>query len=154
MQNGNAYEEGLREFWEPFKAYWEERIDAKRARRCASSSRRRHKFAVHDGVARRQSRSRPTPGCTTRRCSTGPGTTRSSCDLFYDYGTNLPLYPAVRSTSATAQPPTLIVWGKNDMIFPADGRAALQARPAATLEFHLLDTGHFALEDKGDEIAP
>jgi pimeloyl-ACP methyl ester carboxylesterase len=54
----------------------------------------------------------------------------------------------VQSYFRKYQPPTLIVWGKNDKIFPADG-----AYPY-TVEFHLIDTGHFALEDKGDEMVP
>ena len=51
------------------------------------------------------------------------------------------------------QPPTLIVWGKNDVIFPADG-AEPYKRDLKDLEFHLLDTGHFVLEDKADEAFP
>jgi pimeloyl-ACP methyl ester carboxylesterase len=51
------------------------------------------------------------------------------------------------------QPPTLIVWGKNDKIVPADG-AYPYKRDLPNVEFHLIDTGHFALEDKGDEMVP
>jgi pimeloyl-ACP methyl ester carboxylesterase len=51
------------------------------------------------------------------------------------------------------RPPTLIVWGKNDKIFPADGAYPYQ-RDLPDVEFHLIDTGHFALEDKADEIVP
>ncbi len=72
--------------------------------------------------------------------------------LFYDYGSNPPLYPAWQAYFRSHQPPTLVVWGKNDFIFPADG-AHPYKRGLKTLEFHLLDTGHFALEVDGDEIA-
>ena len=65
----------------------------------------------------------------------------------------LPLYPAVQAYFRDRQPPTLIVWGKNDKIFPADG-AYPYKRDLPDVEFHLLDTGHFALEDKLDEMAP
>jgi pimeloyl-ACP methyl ester carboxylesterase len=51
------------------------------------------------------------------------------------------------------QPPTLIVWGKNDFIFPADG-AHPYKRDLADVEFHLFDTGHFVLEDRADEVFP
>jgi pimeloyl-ACP methyl ester carboxylesterase len=51
------------------------------------------------------------------------------------------------------QPPTLIVWRKNDKIFPADG-AYPYKRDLRDLEFHLIDPGHFALEDKADEMVP
>ena len=65
---------------------------------------------------------------------------------------NPPLYPAWQAYFRRHQPPTLVVWGKNDFIFPADG-AHPYKRDLKTLEFHLLDTGHFALEEDGDEIA-
>ena len=74
-------------------------------------------------------------------------------DIFYDYRTNLPLYPKVQEYLRKHQPPTLIVWGKNDFIFPADG-AHPYNRDLTDLEFHLLDTGHFVLEDKADEVFP
>jgi len=72
--------------------------------------------------------------------------------MFYDYRTNVPLYPAWQQYFRDYQPPALIVWGKNDYIFPADG-AHPYKKDLNNLEFHLLDTGHFALEEKGDEIA-
>ena len=73
-------------------------------------------------------------------------------DLFYDYRTNVDLYPEFQRFFRERRPPTLIVWGRNDVIFPAPGaKAYLKDLPDA--ELHLLDTGHFALEDKGDEIA-
>jgi pimeloyl-ACP methyl ester carboxylesterase len=73
-------------------------------------------------------------------------------DLFKDYGSNVALYPQFQAFFRDRRPPTLIVWGKHDVIFPADGaRAYLRDLPGA--ELHLLDTGHFALEDKGDDIA-
>jgi pimeloyl-ACP methyl ester carboxylesterase len=72
--------------------------------------------------------------------------------MFYDYRTNVPLYPKWQKYFRDHQPPTLIVWGKNDHIFPAEG-AYPYKRDLKNLEFHLLDTGHFALEEKGDEIA-
>ena len=82
-----------------------------------------------------------------------PGNADIQMDIFYDYRTNLPLYPAVQAYFRKHQPPTLIVWGKNDKIFPADG-AYPYKRDLPEVEFHLLDTGHFALEDKLDEMAP
>jgi pimeloyl-ACP methyl ester carboxylesterase len=72
--------------------------------------------------------------------------------MFYSYGTNPPLYPAWQAYLRKNQPPTLIVWGKNDEIFPAAGAAPYQ-RDLKNLDVHLLDTGHFALETHGDEIA-
>ena len=82
-----------------------------------------------------------------------PGNVEIQMDLFYDYRTNLPLYPEVQAYFRKHQPPTLIVWGKNDKIFPADG-AYPYKRDLPSVEFHLIDTGHFALEDKADEMVP
>ena len=73
-------------------------------------------------------------------------------DLFKDYGSNVALYPQFQRFFRARRPPTLIVWGRNDEIFPAAGAHAY-LRDLPNAEMHLLDTGHFALEDKGDEIA-
>ena len=81
-----------------------------------------------------------------------PGNAEIQLDLFYDYGTNVPLYPAFQEFFRKFQPPTLIVWGKNDFIFPPEG-AHPYSRDLKNVETHLLDTGHFALETHGDEIA-
>ena len=72
--------------------------------------------------------------------------------LFHSYGSNPPLYPVWQEYFRTHQPPTLVVWGKSDYIFPAEG-AHPYKRDLENLEFHLLDTGHFALEEDGDTIA-
>ena len=73
-------------------------------------------------------------------------------DLFYDYRTNLPLYPKVQAYFRELKPPMLIVWGRNDQIFPAAG-AEPYKRDLKTLEYHLLDAGHFLLETEGDTVA-
>jgi len=72
--------------------------------------------------------------------------------MFYSYGSNPPLYPQWQEYLRTHQPPTLIVWGKNDPIFPEAG-AHPYKRDLEDLEFHILDTGHFALEEDGERIA-
>jgi pimeloyl-ACP methyl ester carboxylesterase len=73
-------------------------------------------------------------------------------DLFLSYGSNPPLYPKWQAYLRERQPHVLIVWGKNDQIFPAAG-AEPYKRDLKALEYHLLDAGHFALETHGDEIA-
>ena len=80
-----------------------------------------------------------------------PGNKEIQLQLFYSYGSNPPLYRDWQAYFRKYQPPTLIVWGKNDPIFPADG-AEPYKRDLKNLEFHLLDTGHFALEEDGGEI--
>jgi pimeloyl-ACP methyl ester carboxylesterase len=81
-----------------------------------------------------------------------PGNRKIQMDLFLSYGINVPLYPEFQAFFRKYQPPTLIVWGKNDFIFPPEG-AAPYSRDLKNVETHLLDTGHFALETHGQEIA-
>jgi pimeloyl-ACP methyl ester carboxylesterase len=81
-----------------------------------------------------------------------PGNAEIQLDLFLSYGSNPPLYPKWQAYFRKHQPPMLIVWGKNDQIFPAAG-AEPYKRDLEKLEFHLLDAGHFALESNGPEIA-
>jgi pimeloyl-ACP methyl ester carboxylesterase len=81
-----------------------------------------------------------------------PGIDEIMLDLFKDYGSNVALYPQFQAFFRSRRPPTLIVWGKNDVIFPAEG-ATPYLRDLPDAELHLLDSGHFALEDKGNEIA-
>ena len=81
-----------------------------------------------------------------------PGNKEIMLALLYDYRTNLGHYAKWQEYFRKRQPPMLIVWGKNDVIFPAAGaHRYLHDLPEA--ELHLLDTGHFALEDKAEEIA-
>ena len=72
--------------------------------------------------------------------------------LKYDYQSNVQLYPQWQAYLRQYQPPTLIVWGKNDQGFLVEGAYAYK-RDLKNLEFHLFDTGHFALEENGDAIA-
>jgi pimeloyl-ACP methyl ester carboxylesterase len=151
IQNGNAYEEGLREFWRPIKAYWASgsREDRETLRRGTTLDSTRWQYV--DGVAD-PSRIDPSAWLHDQALLDRPGNAEIQLDLFYDYRTNVELYPRFHEFFRTRRPPTLIVWGANDEIFPAEGaRAYLRDLPDA--ELHLLDTGHFALEDKGAEIA-
>lgn len=81
-----------------------------------------------------------------------PGNNDIQLALFYDYGSNPPRYPEWQEYFRKHQPPTLIVWGKNDYIFPAAG-ALPYRRDLPNCQIHLLDTGHFALEEDGAIIA-
>jgi pimeloyl-ACP methyl ester carboxylesterase len=73
--------------------------------------------------------------------------------MFYDYRTNVDLYPKWQELFRTSAPPTLIVWGKNDVIFPGAG-AAPYKKDIKDLEVHMLNTGHFALEEKASKMIP
>ena len=152
VQNGNAYDEGLKEFWDPIKVYWEDGSDAHRHALSILVAPETTKFQYTDGVAD-VSRISPDNWVHDQALLDRPGNADIQLDLFYDYRTNVPLYPAVQAYFREHRPPTLIVWGKNDTIFPADG-AHPYKRDLRDAEFHLFDTGHFALEDKADEIVP
>jgi pimeloyl-ACP methyl ester carboxylesterase len=151
VQNGNAYGEGLRAFWDPIKAYWrdgsKEHRDALRAGLTAPATKSQYVDGVSDPT-----RIDPDSWFQDQALLDRPGNSEIQLDLFKDYGTNVSLYPRFQQFFRTHRPPTLIVWGKNDAIFPAEG-AYPYLRDLPDAELHLLDTGHFALEDKGAEIA-
>ncbi len=151
VQNGNAYSEGLEEFWDPIKAYWASGSKEHREALRSATTLEAIRWQYTDGV-KDVSRIDPTTWTYDHALLDRPGNAEIQLDLFYDYRTNLDLYPRVQAFFREHQPPALIVWGANDKIFPAAGaRAYLRDLPKA--ELHLLDTGHFALEDKGHEIA-
>ncbi len=151
VQNGNAYEEGLREFWHPFRAYWQDRSAATAAPLEGFLNIDATKWQYTHGTRDPEVIS-PDTWTVDQYGLDRPGNREIQLQLFYDYGSNPPLYPAWQAYFRAHQPPTLIVWGKNDTIFPAEG-ANPYKRDLETLEFHLLDTGHFALEEDGDVIA-
>jgi pimeloyl-ACP methyl ester carboxylesterase len=152
VQNGNAYVEGLGEFWNPIKAYWAEDTPARRAALNFLVVPETTKFQYTDGVAD-VSRIDPDNWLHDQVLLDRPGNRDIQLDLFKDYGSNVPLYPDFQAFFRERQPPTLILWGKNDKIFPPSG-ALPYLRDLPNAELHLLDTGHFALEDKLDEMGP
>jgi pimeloyl-ACP methyl ester carboxylesterase len=152
VQNGNAYEEGLREFWDPIKAYWADDSNEKREALSNLVVLDTTKFQYTDGV-KDLTRISPDNWVHDQALLDRPGNKDIQLDLFHDYGTNVPLYPQFQAFFRERKPPTLIVWGKNDKIFPEIG-AHPYLRDLPDAEMHLLDTGHFALEDKLDEMAP
>lgn len=152
VQNGNAYEEGLKEFWDPIKAYWSDHSEAYRKALYFLVAPETTKFQYTDSMSD-LSRISPDNWVHDQALLDRPGNAEIQMDLFYDYRTNLPLYPKVQAYFRERRPPTLIVWGKNDKIFPADG-AYPYKRDLPDVEFHLIDSGHFALEDKADEMVP
>ncbi|NMG06471.1 alpha/beta hydrolase [Brasilonema sp. UFV-L1] len=151
VQNGNAYEEGLREFWEPLKAYWKERTpeNADNLRQLLTLDATQWQYT--HGVRNPESIS-PDNWNIDQPLLDRPGNRDIQLALFYSYGSNPPLYPQWQEYFRNYQPPTLVVWGKNDQIFPADG-AYPYLRDLKNIEFHLLNTGHFALEEDGETIA-
>ena len=151
VQNGNAYEEGLREFWEPIKAYWQERSPENAEKLKYLVTLEATQWQYTNGVRNVQAIS-PDTWTIDQHFLDRSGNGEIQLALLYSYGTNPPLYPQWQEYFRQYQPPTLIVWGKNDYIFPAEGAYPYQ-RDLKDAEFHLLDTGHFALEEEGDAIA-
>jgi pimeloyl-ACP methyl ester carboxylesterase len=151
VQNGNAYEEGLGAFWNPIKAYWQDRSPENADQLRPFFILETTKWQYTNGVRNPEMIS-PDNWNMDQLFLDRPGNVEIQLALFYSYGTNPPLYPQWQEYFRNHQPPTLIVWGKNDYIFPADG-AYPYKRDLQTLEFHLLDTRHFALEEEGDAIA-
>ncbi|MEP0263715.1 alpha/beta hydrolase [Dokdonia sp.] len=151
VQNGNAYEEGLTDFWNPLKSYWKKRTP--------ELSSALEKFHQVDGLkwqylhgVQDSSKVSPDNWLLDLQHLKRPENNEIQLQLFYDYGTNVKHYASWQKLFKQHQPPMLIVWGKNDVIFPPSG-AHPYKEDLNNIEFHLLDTGHFALEEKGDEIA-
>lgn len=151
VQNGNAYEEGLDEFWKPIKKYWNNYTEENGQALAGFHAIDGLKWQYTHGVGDTSTIS-PDNWMLDLQHLSRPENGDIQLALFYDYRTNVPLYPQWQSYFRKHQPPTLIVWGKNDYIFPAVG-AHPYKRDLDNLEFHLLDTGHFALEEKGEQIA-
>ena len=151
IQNGNAYDEGLRDFWIPIKKYWNDYT--------VENGKPLEGFHSPDGLKWQYTHGvkdvatiSPDNWNIDLQHLTRDENNEIQLAMFYDYRTNVPLYPKWQKYFRDHQPPTLIVWGKNDFIFPVEG-AHPYKRDLKVVETHLLDTGHFALEEKGEEIA-
>jgi pimeloyl-ACP methyl ester carboxylesterase len=151
IQNGNAYDEGLREFWAPFKTYWKDSSETNAEPLRKLLTLEATKWQYTHGTRQVETIS-PDNWLVDQTQLDRPGNKEIQLALFASYASNPPLYPKWQEYFRKHQPPTLIVWGKNDIIFPADG-AEPYRRDLKNLEFHLIDTGHFALEEEGRQIS-
>jgi pimeloyl-ACP methyl ester carboxylesterase len=151
IQNGNAYDVGLREFWDPIKAYWKSGADAERDALRGLLTIGATKWQYQHGTRQPQSIS-PDNWLVVQPLLDRPGNQDIQLAMFYDYRTNVTLYPRWQEYLRKNQPPTILLWGKNDQIFPADG-AHPYLKDLPNAELHLLNTGHFALEEDGDRMA-
>jgi pimeloyl-ACP methyl ester carboxylesterase len=151
VQNGNAYEEGLLKFWDPIKTYWADPTQENRKALHFIVGAKATRWQYENGVPDTTLLD-PTTWLVDQVGLDRPGNLDIQMDLMHSYGTNVPLYPEFQAFFRKYQPPTLIVWGKNDFIFPAEGAPPYE-RDLKNVESHMLDTGHFALETHGEEIA-
>ncbi|MER7173423.1 alpha/beta fold hydrolase [Streptomyces mesophilus] len=151
-QSGNAYLEGFTPFWDVLFAHAEDRAANEAAvRELLTADATRWQY-THGVPADRLDRVSPDAWVLDQSYLDRPGNKEIQLQLFWDYQFNLGGYPAFQEYFRTHRPPVLIAWGEHDEIFGAEGaRAFLRDLPDA--ELHLLDTGHFALETHGEEIA-
>ena len=150
-QNGNAYEEGLSEGWNPIRAYWQEPSNANRKALRAFLSPQTTRWQYTHGVTD-ETKVSPDGQCLDNFYLARPGADEVQLDLFGDYKSNVALYPAFQTYFRTSKPQLLAVWGKNDPFFlPRGAEAFRRDIPGATIRF--FDTGHFALETHAREIA-
>jgi pimeloyl-ACP methyl ester carboxylesterase len=151
-QNGNAYEEGLGDAWDPIRKYWakptaENRDILRQSVLTAGGTRWQYVY----GVANPESVP-PESYTLDTALLERPGNKEIQLDLFLDYASNVKLYPKFQEYFRKAKPPLLAIWGKNDPFFiPAGAEAFRKDIPEARIQF--LDTGHFALETHAVEIS-
>ena len=151
-QNGNAYLDGLTDFWEPLLAYAGDGVtNAAAVRRSLELDGQRWVYA-HGVPAERMDRLSPDTWTLDQAGLDRPGNKDIQLALFRDYRFNLDRYPVFQAYLRDHRPPLLAVWGEHDEIFGPDGARAF-ARDLPDAEIHLLDAGHFALETHGAEIA-
>ena len=150
-QNGNAYEEGLSQGWNPIQKYWKEPTAENRAALRAFLAPEATKWQYLHGVED-ATLVAPEAYELDSALLARPGNDEIQLDLFLDYAGNVALYPKFQEYFRTERPPTLAVWGKSDPFFlPAGAEAFKRDIPSAEVRFY--DTGHFALETHAEEIA-
>ena len=152
VQNGCCYEEGLETFWDPIKALWKNRNDKEAIKKCQA-------FHSPDGLKWQYTHSVPDPTVVTPdnweidlRHLLRPENDDIQIAMFYDYRNNVKQYPKWQAYLREQNPEMLIVYGKDDFIFPVTGAEAFK-KDVKNLEYHLYPTGHFALESFGHEIS-
>ncbi len=146
IQNGNAYEEGLKEFWDPIKAYWKDKTKENAEPLRGFLTFETTKWQYTHGV--------PDPSLVSpdnwiydQYLLDRPGNQEIQLEMFYSYQTNVDEYPKWQKLFRKHQPPAIIVWGKDDYIFPEAG-AHPYKRDLENLEVHIIDAGHFVLESQ------
>jgi pimeloyl-ACP methyl ester carboxylesterase len=150
-QNGNAYEVGLSDGWNPIRAYWKDPSDANRAALRSLLTPATTYWQYTHGV-RDLSLVSPDGFSLDDFYLSRLGNDEVQLDLFLDYANNVAMYPTFQEYFRKYQPPLLAVWGKNDPFFLPPGAEAFKRDiPSAVVQF--VDSGHFALETHCVEIA-
>ncbi|MBK8176546.1 MAG: alpha/beta hydrolase [Rhodospirillales bacterium] len=150
-QNGNAYEDGLSNAWDPIQSYWRNPSAENRAALRGFFSPASTRWQYQHGAPHPEHLA-PESWTLDQALLERPGNDEIQLDLFSDYQSNVALYPTFQAYLRTHRPPMLAVWGRNDPFFlPAGAEAYRRDNPDA--DVHLLDAGHFPLESNADEIA-
>jgi pimeloyl-ACP methyl ester carboxylesterase len=150
-QNGNAYEEGLSQGWNPIQKYWNEPTSENRAALrdflTPEATKSQYLYGVQD-----ETLVAPEAYQLDSALLSKPGNDEIQLDLFLDYVSNVALYPKFQEYFRTKRPPLLAVWGNSDPFFlPPGAEAFKRDNPSAEVRFY--NTGHFALETHHQEIA-
>ena len=151
VQNAVAHEDGLGPLWEPRRAFWRNRT-ALEAKVIASFTSLETTRQRHVGSSPNPERYDPDEWLAEYAHLALPGQAAIQADLFYDYQTNVASYPKWQAWMRQHQPPMLVTWGKYDPSFALPGATAF-LRDLPQAEVHLLNAGHFALDEAVDEIA-
>ena len=150
IQNANAYQEGLGAKWAGIAKYWADRqVHAQVLDAFVSFAATKQRHILGTSHPERYN---PDTWTDEYAHLSRPGQHEIQGDLLYDYQTNVASYPAWQEWLREHRPPTLVVWGRNDPSFISPGGKAFK-RDLPDAEIHLLDAGHFALDEKNDEIA-
>jgi pimeloyl-ACP methyl ester carboxylesterase len=151
VQNAVAHQEGLGPLWDTRKAFWADRQPNEAKLRanlmsCEAAKQR------HVGTSPHPDQYDPDLWSDEFAFLSRPGQDRIQSDLFYDYRTNVASYPKWQAWLRERQPPTLVAWGAFDPSFTVAGAHAY-ARDVPNAEVHVLEAGHFALDEAADDVA-
>ncbi|MCP5082004.1 MAG: alpha/beta fold hydrolase [Alphaproteobacteria bacterium] len=146
VQNGNAYDEGLKAFWDPLKVFWKAPTTENGDKLRPFFELEATKWQWTHGVPKDKVHLiSPDNWTHDQALLDRPGNKDIQLEMFKSYGTNVGEYPKWQALFREHQPPALVVWGKNDHIFPVDGAHPYE-RDLKQVEKPILNTGHFALE--------
>jgi pimeloyl-ACP methyl ester carboxylesterase len=151
VQNAVVSEDGLGPAWDIRKAYWKDRAGYEDKVIPGFTSLEGAKVR-HVGSSPHPERYNPDTWGDEYAQLSRPGQQRIQADLFWSYQTNVASYPMWQAWLRQRKPPMLVVWGRYDASFSVDGAAAYK-RAVPDAEVHILDAGHFALDEKLDDIA-
>jgi pimeloyl-ACP methyl ester carboxylesterase len=151
VQNGNAYVEGIGGAFDPMKPFWADR-NAETEKPVRNLLTKEMTIFQYTHGVKDIERISPDAYTVDQLFLDRPGNDAIQLDLLYNYQSNVALYDGWHEYFRNRQPPMLIVWGKNDPFFTVEGARAYQ-RDLPKAELHIIDTGHFALEDSSNFIA-